>query len=321
MTVKNKNSCRYQTAKNGFLSVRFGYLSIYACVLFSVSFACNITRGQFDSDEIDPTALLIIDSAPELPGSSDIQIASHAELLALPGEPITNHPVAYSLQSPGAITANFASEVNDNLPQNIPSPVDMSSKIQLMEGRISSLPRDNNDNKTDELKKMIELVRSVKLKPRQPAQQPAPPVAASAAEQPSQPLQTQPDESSTSNETLRLVENQLKDPNLISNPFELAEILFKSGKQIQAGICYKQALKVLPADDPNFATERAWILFQIGNCFKDEDPNTARESYAELIRTHSNSPWAEIAKARYSIIELYQQDNPGELIRQVNRPN
>ena len=320
MTVKNKNSDRYQAAKNGPLSIRFDCLRIYACVLFCVSFACNITMGQFDSDEIDPTTLLTIDSAPQQPGLSDIQIASHAELLALPGEPITNHPIPYSLQSPGAITANFASEVNDNLPQNIPSPVATSSKTQLMESRISSLPKDNDNNKTDELKKMIELVRSVKLEPRQPAQQPAPPVAVKATEQPSQPVRTQPDENSTSNETLRLVENQLKDPNLISNPFELAEILFKSGKKVQAGICYKQALKVLPADDPNVAIERAWILFQIGNCFKDEDPNTARESYAELIRTHSNSPWTEIAEARYSVIELYQQDNPGELIQQFNRP-
>ena len=314
MTVKNKNSGKHPTAKNGSLSV-------YACILFFVSFASNIARGQLDSDEIDPTILLTIDSTSQQPGPSDIQIASHAELLALPGEPIINHPIAYSLQSPGVITANFASEVNNTLPQNIPSPVDTSSKTQLLESRISSLPEDNDNNKTDELKKMIELVRSVKLEPHQPAQQPAPPIATTAAEQPSQPVQTQPTESSTSNETLQLVENQLKDPNLISNPFELAEILFKSGKQVQAGICYKQALKVLPADDPNLATERAWLLFQIGNCFKDEDPNTARESYAELIRTHSNSPWTEIAKARYSVIELYQQDNPGELIRQLNRPN
>jgi TolA-binding protein len=315
MTVKNKNPGRYQTAENSSLSVRFGCLSIYACVLFLVSFACNITRGQFDSDEIDPTALLTTDSAPQQPEPSDIQIASHAELLALPGEPITNHPIACSL------TANFAPEVNDNLPQNIPSPVDTSSKTQLMESRISSLHQDNDNNKTDELKKMIELVRSVKLEPHQPAQQPAPPAAAPAAEQPSPPVQTQPAETSTSDETLKLVENQLKDPNLIGDPFELAEILFKSGRQAQAGICYKQALKVLPADDPNVATERAWILFQIGNCLKDEDPNTARESYAELIRTHSNSPWAEIAKARYGIIEWYQQDNPSELIQQLNKPN
>jgi tetratricopeptide (TPR) repeat protein len=320
MTVKNKNSGRHQTAKNGSLSVHFCWLSIYACVLFFMSFACNVTMGQFDSDEIDPATLLTIDSDTQQSELSDIQIASHAKLLALSGKLITNRPIAYSLLSPGTITANFASEVNDTLPKNIPSPVDTSSRAQLMESRISSLPKDNNNNKTDELKKMIELVRSVKFSPHQPAQQPAQPGAAPAVEQPSHPVQTQPDENSTSKEMLRLVDNQLKDPNLISNPFELAEILFKSGKQLQAGTCYKQALKVLPADDPNFATERAWILFQIGNCFKDEDPNTARESYAELIRTHSNSPWTEIAKTRYSIIELYQQDNPGELIRQLNRP-
>jgi tetratricopeptide (TPR) repeat protein len=327
MTVKNKNLGRPQTTKNDSLSVHFGCLSIYACVLFFVSFACNITWGQFDSDEIDLAALLTVDPEPQEPELSDIQITSHAELLALLREPITNHPIASSLQPPGTITANFLSEVNDTLPRNIPSPVDTSSaklEHKLMESRISSLPQDNDANKTDELKKMIELVRSVKIEPHKPAQQPVPAVApptATAAEQPSQLVQTQRTETSTSDETLKLVENQLKDPNLINNPFELAEILFKSGKQVQAGICYKQALKILPADDPNLATERAWILFQIGNCFKDEDPNTARESYAELIRTHSNSPWAEIAKARYSIIELYQQENPGQLIRQLNRPN
>ena len=326
MNVKNINSDSRQTAKNDSSSIRFCCLSIYACVLFFVSLACNISSGQFDADEIDPTELLTIDSEPQEAVLSDIQITSHAELPALHREQTINLPIAYPLQPPGTITANFASEINDTLPKNIPSPVGTSStKIehQLMESRISSLPEDNN-NKTDELKKMIELVRSVKLEPHKPTQQPVPTVPAvttTSVEPPSKPVQTQPAENSTSDETIRLVETELKDPNLISNPFELAEILFKSGKKVQAGICYKQALKVLPANDPNVATERAWILFQIGNCFKDEDPNTARESYAELIRTHSNSPWAEIAKARYSIIELYQQDNPGELIRQVNRPN
>ncbi len=324
MTAKNKNLCRCQAVEDGYMSVRFARLSIYVCVLFFVSFACNVTMGEFDSDEIDPTALLAIDSEQQEPGLYDIQIPSHAELLTS----IKNYPIAYSLLSPGAITTNFAAEVN--LPQSIPSPVGTSSgKLgrQLMDSRISSLPQNHDKNKTDELKQMIEQVRSVKLEPHQQAQQQTSvtPVenttTAVTVEQPSQPVQIQPPVSSTSNETLKLVENQLKDPNLISNPYELAEILFKSGRQVQAGICYKQALKVLPADDPNVATERAWILFQIGNCLKDEDPNTARESYAELIRTHSNSPWAEIAKARYGIIELYQQENPGELIQQFNKPN
>jgi hypothetical protein len=347
MNTKNKNLCRYQTAKDGFMSVRLGWLRVYVCVMLIASFICNVTLGEFDSDEIDPTALLTIDSEQDEQGLSDIQIPSHAELLTLPSKSITNHPVAYSLLPTGTITTNFAAEVKDNLPKNIPSPVNTSSghassptsgklERQLMESRISSLPQDHDKNKTDELKQMIEQIKSVKFEPPKPAQQSASAVpvdtersdgpasatitAAAAAEPAPQPIQTQFAGHSTSDETLKLVENQLKDTNLISNPFELAEILFKSGRQAQAGICYKQALKVLPADDPNVATERAWILFQIGNCLKDEDPNTARESYAELIRTHSTSPWAEIAKARYGIIELYQQDNPVELIQQLNKP-
>jgi hypothetical protein len=330
MTAENKNSRRYQTDESGYMSVRLGWFSIYACVLLIAFFVCNVTLGEFDSDGIDPTALLTIDSEQDESEVSDIQIPSHAELLTLPSESIISHPLAaYSLQSTGTITTNFAAEVKDNLPQNIPSPVDTSSKKlerQLMESRISSLPQNHDKNKTDELKQIIEQIRSVKFEPPKPAQQPASAVsaeiitAAPVAEQSPQPVKIHTAVNSTSDETIKLIENQLKDPNLISNPFELAEILFKSGRQTQAGICYKQALKVLPADDPNVATERAWILFQIGNCLKDEDPNTARESYAELIRTHSTSPWADIAKARYGIIEWYQQDNPGELIQQFNKP-
>jgi hypothetical protein len=95
--------------------------------------------------------------------------------------------------------------------------------------------------------------------------------------------------------------------------------LFRSGRMVSAGLCYKQALKTIPTDDPNLGTERAWILFQIGNCLKDEDPNTAKESYAELIRTHPDSPWTEIARVRHGLIEWNQQEKPGELIRQLNR--
>jgi TolA-binding protein len=326
MTEKNKNFDIQQLAKDSSLS---GWLNIYTCLLLIVSLFCNVSMGEFDSDEIGLTSLLATDSGQNDSGLSDIQIPSLAEWPALPSVPTKHYPIVYSLPYHGTITMNFAAEVKDAMPQNISSSVDTTSislERQLMESRISSLPQGRDKQKADELKQMIEKVRSVKLEPKKPAQQPASAapveniITAAAAEQSPQPVQTQSVENSNSNETLQLVENQLKDPNLISNPFELAEILFKSGRHVQAGICYKQALKVLPADDPNLATERAWILFQIGNCLKDEDPNTARESYAELIRTHPNSPWTEIAKARYGIIELYQQENSGDLIQQLNRP-
>jgi TolA-binding protein len=322
MTATNKIFDIQQPAKDGSLS---GWLNIYTCLLLIVSLVCNVSMGEFDSDEIGPTSLLATDSGQDDSGLSDIQIPSYAELPAMPSEPTKHYPIVYSLPYHSTMTMNFAAEVKDAMPQNFSSSADTTSvklERQLMESRISSLPQGRDKQKADELKQMIEQVRSVKLEPKKPAA--AAPVEniipTAAAEQSSQPVQTQSAENTNSAETLQLVENQLKDPNLISNPFELAEILFKSGRQVQAGICYKQALKVLPADDPNLATERAWILFQIGNCLKDKDPNTARESYAELIRTHPNSPWTEIAKARYGIIELYQQENPGDLIQQLNRP-
>jgi hypothetical protein len=341
MIVNNKNLVRYQTSKDSDWIHRFNWLSIYIGVILVVSFVCNVTFGKFDYDELDPTALLAVDSETDEQAISDIQIPSHAELLAsshslsqassynmsqaLPGNSITSHPVEYPLQSADALTLYFAAEVKDNPRQNITSPAETSSKKlerQLMESRISTLPQEYNQSKSDELKQAIGQIKSVKFGPRLSSQQtvtaaPAETVAsATGTEQTPKSVQTSPSGSLASDETLKLLENQIKDPNLIRNPFELAEILFKSGKQSQAGICYKQALKALPADDPNVASERAWILFQIGNCLKDEDPNTARESYAELIRTHSNSPWTEIAKTRYGIIEWYQQDNPRDILNE-----
>jgi hypothetical protein len=323
--VKYRYSGIQQTVKDSSLT---GLLNIYVCVLLIVSFVCNVSIGEFDFDDVDPTSLLVTDSQQDDSAFSDIQIPSHAELLTVSSELTKNYPIADSLPYPGIITTNFTSEVNDALPQKTSSPVGKSSselKSQLMESRISTLPQNPDKQKADELKQMIEQVRSVRLEPKKSAQTSvsAAPVeninAAVAVEQSIQPVQIQSAENSNNKETMQLIENQLKDPNLISNPLELAEILFKSGREVQAGICYKQALKVFPADDPNMATERAWILFQIGNCLKDEDPNTARESYSELIRTHPNSPWTEIAKARYGIIELYQQEKPGELIQQINK--
>jgi len=195
---------------------------------------------------------------------------------------------------------------------------------QLFETRIRSLSPEK-DIKSEELKKIIQQVRSVKFESRSAAQiSPYSPIEVNAApalkpEESRQYIKITDSVEQQRLETQELLEKQLKDPNLISNPYELAEILYKNGNQFYAGLCYKQAFSKLPPDDPNLASQRAWILFQIGNCLKDEDPNTAKESYAELIRTHSDSPWAELAKVRYSLIEWYQQEKPELLIQQQNK--
>jgi tetratricopeptide (TPR) repeat protein len=185
------------------------------------------------------------------------------------------------------------------------------------------------DNKTDELRQLIERIRSVQVEPQQPVRHPtdAAPTAspelntitpqANPAAQPASesiPAEPLPAATSSSEQTFQTVKNLLKDSNQIAAPLELAEALYRSGKPALAGLCYKKALTLTDANDPNKASERAWILFQTGNCLKYDDPNTAKESYAQLLRTYPNSPWVEVAKTRHDLIDLFQQDETSKLI-------
>ena len=352
MITTNEKFSNDKSRQSGSLFIRFGRLSIYACVLLFVPLGCNIACGSTDIDELDPTSLLAIDSEQQEQDLPDIQIPSYAEMSIQLDKPMANQLNSDLSQIIRATAANFAAEVGDKLPQTSPVPTNASGKQlerQLSESRISPPAQSTENSKSNELRQIIEQVRSVKfetsrgelvhpelvegVEPQQPARQPVdtspavwpqPTTADSSAETELQPLVsstvTQSAGKSTSDHTLQIVEGLLKDPNQITNPFELAEVLFRSGRMAPAGLCYKQALNTMPTDDPNLGTERAWILFQIGNCLKDEDPNAARESYAELIRMHPDSPWAEIARVRHGLIEWYQQEKPGELIRQLNRP-
>jgi tetratricopeptide (TPR) repeat protein len=126
--------------------------------------------------------------------------------------------------------------------------------------------------------------------------------------------------SELSDQVLQQVNENLKDPNHIANPLQLAEILFKIGKLGPAAVCYKQALTSIAPDDPASANERAWILFQIGNCLKFDDPNAAKDSFAQLLRTYPDSPWSDAAKTCHELTAFLQQENPDKLILDFNPP-
>ncbi len=220
----------------------------------------------------------------------------------------------------------------------------------LWKDNVSPPDQSHESRKTEELKQIIEQIRSMQFEPQQitqlspdttPAEEPQPNTDASTSEhaRPGAARRNRAEtaeekiiessansavsainnDKSISNQTLHKIEDLLKDPNTITNPLELAEVLFQSGRPGLAGPCYKQALASIASEDPNMAGERAWILFQIGNCLKYDDPNASKESYAELIRTQPNSPWSEIAKSRHGLIEWYQQDQPRKLIEELGR--
>ncbi len=115
-------------------------------------------------------------------------------------------------------------------------------------------------------------------------------------------------------QTLQLLENLLQHPDQADNPFELGEILFLSDCLKEAGVFYQEALNRSSPDKVSSAQNRAWILFQIGNCLKDDDPLTAMKMYRQLIAEYPDSLWADLAKARNKLIDWYQQDKPQTLI-------
>jgi tetratricopeptide (TPR) repeat protein len=324
--------------------IPFGWIRICACILLLVSFdsiaysdSNDLVRvSQIIATKSDPFSLLAAESAEdeEEPTLLDIQMPTHIDL-----------PDFYTHQPIEILAKNFASAVKKEPPQANPPSVNTSSKqleSQLRKSRISPPNQAQYDNKTDELRQLIEQIRSIRVEPtstspvepQRSPQQPvdtAPPTASeptttatfaeATTQQAPADLHTEATTGSISEQTLQKVNDLLKDANQITNPLELAEILFRSGRPAPAGLCYKKALASIAADDPNQAYERAWILFQIGNCLKDDDPNAARESYAELIRTYPQSPWAEAARARHGLIDWYQTDKPKELIQQLNRSN
>jgi len=305
-------------------------------------------------ETLDPTSMLSDDSAQneEEPGLPDIQIYPYSDLPAYytPG-PIdgfaTNFASAVKDEL-SQISPPPAEQLEHQLWQNRISPLSQPSADSpaVSSSALSSLPKGLSNRKMDDLKKAIEQIRSIEagpprdelVEPQQPAQQPsdtspaitpepntnppAEPPVVSIVEPETQPSPA-PGQSPTpdrriSDRTVQMIDELLKDANHITNPLELAEVLFRGGRAGTAGLYYKQALATIAADDPNMADERAWILFQIGNCLKYDDPNTARQSYAELIRTYPDSPWAEAAKAGHNLIDWEQQEQPRKLIQDLN---
>jgi tetratricopeptide (TPR) repeat protein len=172
----------------------------------------------------------------------------------------------------------------------------------------------------NELKRIIEQIRSINFRLQkdafEPAIVPVPDVAVS--EDPNE--QNKKEEESSlpygliTNQTLQTIRSLSKKPGNLHNPFELGETLFLSGYLKEAAIFYQEALKRKSPDDAGSTRDRAWILFQIGNCLRNDDQTEAIKMYGQLITEYPNSPWKELADARRTLLDWYLKDEPHKLI-------
>jgi hypothetical protein len=224
-------------------------------------------------------------------------------------------------------TAMFDNKASDLLIAKSPA---TGPNRQLWQAGINS-PESNEPNQNkNELRQMIQQVNSVEFKPPALPLKPLIDVASAGNPEPNEALSdtktkhSSPDSGRQSEkqlpdgqitkQTLKIFEQFSQNPQLIKCPFELAEILFHSGRLKEAAKCYQEALNRKNENESGLNQDKAWILFQIGNCLQKDDPSTAMQMYKQLIEQYSNSPWAESAKAKSKLIDWYLKDKPNTLV-------
>ncbi len=189
-----------------------------------------------------------------------------------------------------------------------------------------SIAKDEKDKGAkNELKQIIEQIRSIKFGPKKEIFEPIiipkvvlidePNEAVSETkEQEKNQIEPKLPYEPITDQTLQILKNLSKHLDNLRNSFELGETLFLSGNLKEAAIFYREALKRKSPDDVGSARDRAWILFQIGNCLRNDDPPSAKKMYGQVIIEHPNSPWKELAEARSKLLDWYRKDEPHKLI-------
>ncbi|MBN1505464.1 MAG: tetratricopeptide repeat protein [Sedimentisphaerales bacterium] len=112
----------------------------------------------------------------------------------------------------------------------------------------------------------------------------------------------------------------IADPNQASDPLELAELLYLTGRLPEAAVLYRKALEATVNNTAAAQADRAWILLQLGNCLRDTDPAQARDMYARLVAEHPDCPWVDLAKAHSQLITWYEQVQPRQWVAGQETP-
>lgn len=228
--------------------------------------------------------------------------------------------VEYKFPQSGLVDPNHSSEQN---------------KRDLLQTEIAPIEDENGLKKRNELRQLIEQIRAIEITPQeQPSEQDElsekipetePNQASSIKSVPTtekkKDYEPQLPYTPITDKTLQMLRNLSLNPQQIDNPFELAEILFHNGNHKEAALFYQEALNRVGLSDPDSAMDRAWILFQTGNCLREHDIAKAAEIYSQLIIEYPNSLWAEMARIQSQLITWYLKDSPQKIIAENKLQN
>jgi tetratricopeptide (TPR) repeat protein len=234
----------------------------------------------------------------------------------------------------GTVSADSDGLIEYELPEV--GPVDPNEsgsqlRLKLWKSDINAVKGEDDQKLKSELDRLIKQVRAVEITPQQ-----APETAVATKIEPQtepnkvslnitvpskekedvkeKEIESRPPNTSLAEKTLQIIRGLLQNPEKIDNPFELGETLFVNGNLKEAAVFYQEALMSMDPNDTDSAADRAWLLFQIGNCLRNDDMTEAAKMYRQLITEYPNSLWAELAKVQSQFIAWYQTDEPQTLI-------
>jgi TolA-binding protein len=321
--MKNKDlKCNYDSKLKTPLILGFEFcFCFFSFSLLASRFISPFAAAGIPSEQFDPTDFLATPPAeisqdvnvPNMPTQSDELISARQERT----QTTDVAPTSSTAKVPKKLAQRgFTVAENPNT----------YLEHQLWRARVT-IPEGEKDKKREnELKDIIERIRSIEFKPQKDAPEPFIVVEPAIVTEPNKtPANVKTTEKSkeiksklpyepVTDQTLQTLKRLSEHPDQLDNPFELAEVLFLSGHLKEAAMLYQEALTRKSNDEAGSAEDRAWILFQIGNCLRDDDLSAARKMYRQLITEYPDSPWTELAKARDKLIDWYLQDEPRKLI-------
>jgi len=255
-------------------------------------------------------------------------------------------PVGAQTESEKQLSAVSSDETNEKA--NVTTPIsstaeeaNKSLRQKLQRERISiNQGKEDNESK-NELKKMIEQVRSIVLLPHK-----KPVKSASGTEEipmiepnkvsleiktheesgqkviqpePEKSMEAEFQDKPASDYIQKMLESLEQNPERLINPFELAEVLYLGGYENKATIFYREALNSRELNALGSNQEKAWILLQIGNCLRNDDFQSAKNAYRQLIAEYPDYLLVDLAKVQDKLIDWYLTDKPHELVKQCKQ--
>jgi tetratricopeptide (TPR) repeat protein len=223
-----------------------------------------------------------------------------------------NSPVAVDMN---AVSADFLNVAQASLLTKMDSPSDLQSELKRVINQLNSVQFKSKQQAEQDaaVSSDIAAAKNAEQQTKEPNESPK---AAAPETSAVQSGQTGPNITA---QTAKIIEQSIQQPQNVKNPLELAELLYNCGRLKDAAAFYQQALN--DANDANniMYKDRAWILFQIGNCLQKIEPETAAKMYRRLMAEHSDSIWAQPAVAKLNLIEWYTQQKPQTLLQKTKK--